>query len=253
MSPLGQASKVTARAAAPDPAVPFDTHAVSLEYALLGPRVYTHGSSMIEGMLAALRARVPDLDDCGAVIKKFKVIKQFDTLSRAEAMSRVDAARHPRAAEAAARLDVDVNGEKLTSLLFPTAAPARGRLPDYDPNGYLAALTPAADGRPDGGRFQDVEDFIDLIRALNECNRQHTVASFPSADWSKRVRWGYIEQLRILSSDRARAVESVEFGAPQIVDIDAKRRFEIKDGLLRDRENSYPFRICFFIERPDGD
>lgn len=248
---LGQASKVTTRPAAPDPAVPFATSALDLEYPLLGPRTYTHGSSMLEGMLAAVRTIVPDLDSSDAVIRQFKVIRQFDTLARAEAMASADATHHLRIRDAVARLDVRVGNERLTSLLFPKPEPAKGRLADYDPDGYLAAIGPASATAPAWGQFADVTDFIELVRGLNECNRQLTVASFPTAGWSKRVRWAYIQGLPVLGAEACRTIRLVTYTYPETVDLGHRQRFEIKTGKLIGDEARHTFKICFFIELPE--
>ena len=247
---LGRKSKITASPVAADETLPFETHALDLAYPLLGPRPYSHGSSMIEGMLAALALVVPDLDRSGAVIRQFKVIRQFSTLSRAEAMTTAHALKHPRLKQAVARLDIEAHGERLTSLLFERPDPALGRLPDYDPDGYLAEVYPARDGRLAGGRFDGLTDFVDLIRGLNECNRQLTVASFPHKDWSRRVRWAYIQNMPILSSDECASLETVSYTEPEAIDI-GRQRFEIKHGTLAGGGREWGFDICFFIELPE--
>lgn len=251
--PLGKISKIAATPAAPDPTVPFETSALDLSYPLLGARAYTHGSSMLEGMLAAMRLQVPNLETTGAVIRQFKVIRQFDTLSRAESMKSVNVPNHPHVRDAVARLDVSVSGERLTSLLFARPGEPNGRLSDYDPDGYLEEIGTSSEGAVAWGRFQDVADFIDLVRALNECNRQHTVRSFPSEDWSKRVRWAYIQGLAVLSDAQSQNIHMVRYTDPETVDLGQRRRFEIKTGELIGDDACFAFKICFFIEKPEGD
>jgi hypothetical protein len=246
---LGLSSKARCLPALPSDDCPFPTAAVDLEYPLLGPRAYAHGSSMLQGMLEAVRLREPNYEAPHGKIREFKVIRQFDTLSRAEVMASSDVTKHPRLRQAAARLDVDVEGRRLTSLLFPRPAAALGRLTDYDPAGYLGELTIGPPGSPCAGEFSGVSDFVDLIRGLNECNRQATVASFPNASWSKRVRWAYIQDLAILPAAVCAQLERVEFSAPQALDL-GKHRFEIKQGRLIGAGTAYDFTICFFIELP---
>jgi hypothetical protein len=113
----------------------------------------------------------------------------------------------------------------------------------------LGPLTIGTPGSPCAGEFAGVTDFIDLIRGLNECNRQATVASFPNANWSKRVRWAYIQDLAILPATVCAQIESVEFSAPQAIDL-GKHRFEIKQGRLSGAGATYDFTICFFVELP---
>lgn len=249
---LGAVGKVRTRPAAPEAGLAFEAKALCLEYPLLGPRQYTHGSSMFQGMMESLRLLEPELEDKGAVINEFKVIRQFNTLSRAEAMETKNVGMHPRLGEAVARMDLTVAGRCLTSLLFQRSEPALGRLPEYDPAGYIASLDATALDGPCGGRLHRIHDMVDLVRGVNECNRQLTVKSFPSLAWSPRVRWAFVNDFPLLSSRACAEIDLVLFAPPKTVDV-GRHRFEIKQGWLKGATREYPFSICFFIELPQGD
>lgn len=241
---LGSISKVKVIPVSMNPEFPYERGVVDVDFPLLGAREYSHGSSMLEGMLASLRELVPGLDR-GGVIRRFKIVRQFDTLARVVSMERSKARTHPRLKECAARLDLDINGQELTSLLFPRSAPPQGRLPEYDPGHFIAALTPDTNG----GHLKGVVDFIDLFRAINECNRQLTLSHFPTPDWSNRVRLAYFEDLDVLSNEMCAAVTRITFSSPEVVEL-GNHRFEIKRGSLEADDFMKNFSVCFFIELP---
>jgi hypothetical protein len=230
----------------------FEANALELSYLFLGHRNYAHGSSMLEGMLHCAKLFYPTINDNSIKIRQFKVIKQFATLSRAETMRYEDVLRHPRLRQAAARLDLEVGKERLTSLLFPTHSPIPGRLSEYNAGDYVGELEKEQNGKSFGSLVK-IKDYVDLIRGINECNRQSTVLSFPNPEWSKRVRWAFICNIPILSAQDCARVTRVSFEPKDVVDI-GHHRFEIKIGRFEELGSESDFEICFFIELPrDGD
>lgn len=222
--------------------------ALDLSYPLLGHREYAHGSSMFEGMLAVLTDAEPELAAGKGMIRRFKVVRSFDTLATVVALETSAAVKHPRLKEIAARMDVEIDGRRLTSLLFPREESATGRLREYDPAWFLAEM----DYGGQGGTVRRVADMVDLFRAVNECNRLLTLDSFPSPDWSPRVRFAYFENFPVLDPEACATVERVGFSSAEIVDL-ANHRFEIKRGELRSASGVMEFTICFFVELPGGD
>jgi len=228
----------------------FEISSVELEYPYLGHRDYTHGSSMLEGMLKAIEVMEPNLVSKGAIIKNYKVINQFSNLSRAEAMRTSDVAKHPSLGEAKARLDLVVDGNQFTSLLFSIDKPITWRLDEYSAGDYVEHVE-WLDDNLSFGRMIRITDFIDLIRGVNECNRQLTVNSFPDANWSSRVRWAYIKKLALFSSKQCSEFTRVNFERSATVDM-RNHRFEIRKGQLVSPNLTSEFEICFFIELPQA-
>lgn len=251
METLGRQSKIVSRPVPVPEDLPFEADAVEMEYPFLGHRQYTHGSSMLEGMLRVLRQFRPALLEENARIKQFKVMRPFADHSRAEGMLTRDVAQHPRLGKAVARLDVEAGSERLTSLLFPTESPITWRLGEYNAANYVEKVYPDPSEGDPWGRLIRVKDYIDLIRGINEVNRQLTVQGFPDPNWSKTVRWAYICNIPILSDHACTEMERVSFQKKNLVDL-GNHRFEIKSGRLEGRESIFLFEICFFIELPAG-
>ena len=245
---LGPPSKVVCRAAATRDDIPFEAAALELEYPFLGHRPYAHGSSMLEGMLRALTRFRPRVLEEAPQIRQFKVIRPFASYSMAEAMRTEDVGRHPRLARAAARLDVNAGPEQLTSLLFPTHSPIATRLMEYNAADYVEGVFTGENGTS-WGHLIRVRDYIDLIRGINEVNRQLTVNGFPDPDWSKVVRWAYLRHLPIFDDRDCATMEKVSYRVTDVVDV-GNHRFEIKEGILEGGFGRFSFEICFFIELP---
>lgn len=244
---LGAASKVRATPLEGSPEFAFERGSISLEFPLLGAREYSHGSSMFEGMLASLRLLEPTLDDEG-MVKRFKIVREFDSCARVVSMRRAEANRHPRLKEMAARLDLSVGGRDSTSLLFPVPKPPLGQLADYDPGLFIDSLDTASSS----ARIHDITDYVDLFRAINECNRLLTLNGFPESDWSRRVRLAYFEELPVLPESVCRTVSRVRFSETLPVEV-GTHRFEIKQGFIEGDGFVRNFTICFFIELPGRD
>ena len=232
----------------PEDSIGVSEAALKMEYPYLGHRDYTHGSSMIEGMLKSIHMAHPYNNSSIAEIRQFRIIQQFASHSTAESMKTENANKHPRLGEALARLDMLINDEKYTSLLFSSNIPINWRLSEYNAADYILDVN-CINGEESFGRLQNVSDFVDLIRGVNEINRQLTVNSFLKESWSQRVRWAYIKKFPFLSDEEAVKVVKVSFGRPKIVDL-KKHRFEIKEGALEGKGMKHVFQICFFIELP---
>jgi hypothetical protein len=243
---LNETSKITHSSVDVSDDLKFEATALNLSYLFLGHRDYTHGSSMLEGMLLCAGLLRPTLTKEKVIVRQFKVIKQFDTKSRAEAMSSANTKKHPRLKATVARLDLDIEGERITVLLFPTEETIEGRLVEYSAGDYVAELEFNSEGAS-YGNLHRVKDYIDLIRGLNEINRQITVMSFSNPEWSKRVRWAYIRDIPYLLNDKCSQVKRVSYEITDNVDL-GEHRFEIKKGRFEDLD--IEFQICFFIELP---
>ncbi|WP_022668276.1 hypothetical protein [Desulfospira joergensenii] len=237
---------VESKSPIPEDSIGVSEAALKMAYPYLGHRDYTHGSSMIEGMLKSIHMAHPYKDSSTAQIRQFRIIRQFANHATAESMKTENASRHPRLGEAQARLDMQINGEKYTSLLFSSMDPINWRLPEYNAADYVREVS-CVNEKNSFGRLQNINDFVDLIRGVNEINRQLTVSCFPEESWSKRVRWAYIKKFPFLSDDEVLKAEKVSFGAPKIVDL-KNHRFEIKEAELEGKELKHFFQICFFIE-----
>lgn len=245
---IGPKSKIKSRLVAIPYTIGFEAFALELYYPFLGHRDYAHGSSMLEGMLGAVKLMEPDIVEHGAVIRQFKVISQCDSLARAEAMLTSDAAKHPFLGDAKARLDLTLNDKKITSLLFAIDKPIGWRLKEYLAGDYVEYVK-WVDNDLSYGIIKRIADYIDLIRAINECNRQLTVKSFPTPEWSNCVRWAYLINMPLLTDQQCSEITKVTFARAETIDV-GNHRFEVKIGQLDGPASYFEFEICFFIELP---
>jgi hypothetical protein len=226
----------------------YEVKSLNLNYFYLGHRDYAHGSSMLEGMLKTL-ALFENLDDFE--ILNFRVIKQFSNLSYTEAFLEDNLKFHPNKKQAVARLRISNGKQNYICLLFPKNEKINERLTDYKSPDYIKSIKIIDKGKSQA-TFQNINDFIDLIRALNEGNRQITLEEVESDEWKKKIRWAYIENLKIISDMDCRNFNSVEYtdySEQQISD----KKFVIKNGLLISEKMKIKFKICFFIQVPNYD
>jgi len=223
---------------------------LDINYPYLGHRSYADGPSMLDGLLRCARIFNPAVGKEPTTIKLFKIIKGFDTLSTAVALSHQEAQKHPRLKEAVARLDLDVAGERITSLLFQrTDAAITERNAEYDARNYVANIS-MSDSGASTGRMKHIVSFIDLIRGIDECNRQATVARIAPPAMAPSVRWAYITDLRLFSDEESRSISNVAFTFMNEV-ILGTHRFEIKKGRFSEHGPALDFTICFFMRLPD--
>ena len=95
-----------------------DFKTLDLNYPYLGHRSYADGPTMLDGMIKCAKIFNPSVGQELTTIKLFKIIKSFNNLSTAVSLSHHEAQKHPKLKEAGARLDLDIAGERITSLLF---------------------------------------------------------------------------------------------------------------------------------------
>lgn len=221
---------------------------LDLDYPLLGTREYAHGSSMFEGMVASLLHLEPGLDGMETLVRRYKIVRSSSHLSRAVAMETAKAKKHPDLKNILARMDIVVGQRELSCLLFPRSEVPQSRLFEYNPAGFIDSL----DDDRSIGELNRMKDFVDLFRAINECNRLLTIRSFPFPEWSKRVRLAYIENLPLLSASVCASVRRVRFIPSETLDL-GNHRFVIKKGTLEFPGGEREFSICFFIELPVGE
>ena len=229
---------------------PFMYQELALSYPLLGKREYSHGSSMFEGMFCALKEFIPNFDAQSKYIKMFKVIREFSSESIACAMPRVKARDFLNVGEAVARLDLNISDEEYTCLLFQNDKEVVDRLTSYNASDYVQKIF-----TDDGNGFGDIykiDDYVDLLRAVNESNRQLTVNSFPFLEWSKRVRWAYLSDFEMPPLEELHDISQVKFEPYDLIDM-GQNRFEVKRGFLVTSKATYSFLICFFIALPSVD
>lgn len=229
----------------------FESASLLLDYPLLGHRQYVHGSSMLEGMMNSIIEFTSESAVFEGRIKQFKIIHNVETSAVAVAMRRKDALRHPTLGDALARLDLDIGSDEYTSLLFPHGKIIHRKLAGYDAADYVTCVHENGDGAT-VGEVCRLRDYVDLVRAINECNRQATVAGFPHADWSKRVRWAYLSNMPMVKNELVHHINMIIFRLAETVDL-GKHRFEIKDGFFNEVGASPDFKICFFIELPENE
>lgn len=216
----------------------------SLEYKFLGHRQYTHGSSMLEGMLKTIfRFKKKH----NSKILEFKVIKQFNQFSYTEAFEEKYLSFHPNVKKAVAILTVRLNKTKYICLLFKKKDKIKQRLNSYRSQNYIKKIDIYKNKSK--AYFKNIKDYIDLVRAINEGNRQITIEEMPNDSWKKKIRWAYIQNLEIIKNNICRQYKSVTYNVDKDIQI-GKKRFVIKNGKLISKNRKLSFKICFYIQIP---
>lgn len=220
-----------------------ETKHLELEYPYLGHRNYAHGSSMLKGMLDCARLYSSRVDSAGTIIRNFKIIRGFSSLSRAEAMPHAKAQAHPQLMDCTARLDLLVGEEYISVLLFPRDEAISRRDSEYDSRTYVSSLSVNSTDCAEGV-MQNINGFIDLIRGINEVNRQATMSRINPPAIGSSLRWAYITDLPLISDEKACDVKQVTFKL-LITQVVGKMRFEIKEGSFPELGSEYDHQICF--------
>lgn len=216
----------------------------ALEYKFLGHRQYTHGSSMFEGMLKTIFRFEKK---CKSKIIEFKVVKQFNQFSYTEAFEEKYLSFHPNVKKAVAVLVVRLNKKKYVCLLFKKKDKIKQRLNNYRSQNYIKKIDTYKNKSK--AYFKNIQDYIDLIRAINEGNRQITLAEMPNDRWKKKIRWAYIQNLEVIKDNFCRQYKSVIYNIEKDIQL-GKKRFVIKKGKLISKNRIINFKICFFIQIP---
>lgn len=222
----------------------YPVKSCALEYKYLGHRNYTHGSSMLEGMIKTIM-RFKHKENLK--IFEFKVIKQFNNFSYTEAFDERHIKRHPGLKKAVAILILGSNKKKYACLLFKQKEKIKQRLDQYRSQNYIRAIH--AHKNKSIAKFKNISDFIDLVRAINEGNRQLTLKEMPDDSWRKKIRWAYIHNLDIVKNSICKNFTSVIFVVDQDIQL-GNKRFVIKKGKIISKKKSIKFKICFYIQAP---
>lgn len=215
-----------------------------LQYKFLGHRNYTHGSSMLEGMIKTIQ-KFQDLKKIK--IFEFKLIKQFNNLSLTEAFEVKYLKIHPNTKKAVAILIAGNQKKKYVCLLFKKKEKIKQRLIKYNSQNYIEHIDVSK--KTTTARFKNITDFIDLIRAINEGNRQITLKEMPNNLWRKKIRWAFINNLDVIQDSICKNFTLAEYVVDQDVQV-GKKRFVIKNGKIFSKKKNIKFKICFFIKAP---
>ncbi len=219
---------------------------VDLKFQYLGHRDYVHGSSMLEGMLKSVSLFLGYRISSGSKIKSFRIIKEFNFHARAVSMRTEDCHNYPLLDKATARLDIEIDRERYTSLLIPEPAQkVTDRLSSYDAGVYVESIKIFNDGMS-CAKLLNMNNLIDLMRGIVEANRQITIKEYISKDFVK-MRWGYVTDFQIPSEEEIRRVKSVKF-SPRFVMSKNDHIFALKKVHIDDLGDVFNFDICFFIQ-----
>ena len=222
----------------------YPVKSCALEYKYLGHRNYAHGSSMLEGMIKTIMKLKPKEN---LKIFEFKIIKQFNNFSYTEAFEERHMKTHPSLKKAVAILILGNNKKKFVCLLFKQKEKIKQRLDQYKSQNYIRAINTYKNKSI--AKFKNVSDFIDLVRAINEGNRQLTLKEMPNNSWRKKIRWAYIHNLDIVKNSICKNFTSVIFLVDQDIQL-GNKRFVIKKGKIISKNKSIKFKICFYIQAP---
>lgn len=218
------------------------------KFTFLGHRDYVHGSSMLDVLLEMFKARYPEAVSDTAVIKSFRIIQEFSTGATAHVMPTAEVRGNPLVKDAVARLDLinDVHGvkEQWSGLLLadPDMA-ALGRRDDYDSRDYVARIQPL-DGF-DRVECANVQNRIDLIRAIIEGMLQIERRDHGVDVAITRMRWGYLSGFRLLSDAAAAQVKAFTLSTARIIDAPGQE-FSIRDIALAGADIGADAQMCFF-------
>lgn len=223
----------------------LDTKTGRAEFTFLGHRDYVHGSSMLDVLLEMFKARHPQAVSDTAVIKSFRIIQEFATGATAHVMPTAEVRGHALLKDAVARLDLVNGGEKWTGFLVADPdVVGLGRNDDYDSRDYVARVEPL-DGGGDRVYCANVENRIDLIRAIIEGMLQIEWRDHGEDAPITRMRWGYLSGFRLLPDAVAAEVKAFTLSPARIIDTPGQE-FSIRKIALQGADGGEDAEMCFF-------
>jgi len=200
---------------------------------------------MLDSLLDATRPLLNGASLDNGKIRSFRVIREIAHHGVTHAMPTRDAHGFRDSDAAAARLDIEVEDEKLTAFLIADeTSPVTETRGDYEAGDYVAAYDPGEDQSYEV-RPQNVETRIDLMRAIIEAMRQIELRE--RGDTIATQRWGYITDFPLISDEVSSLAGGFSISASKFVKAEGAKRFSIRNIMLNGYDGKLP-QMCFFVE-----
>ena len=218
----------------------------NFECPLLGHRYYTHGSSMIDGLIKSACLFI-GCNHEKIFINSFKIIKEFSSFFYIDFMNKDSIKEYVKPSKVKAKIEIQNDNITYIGFVYESDKEITNIIKDYNSAEYVYNVSSQVNNQI--GYFKHVHDNIDLIRALNEVNRQITIDNIENETLKKQVRWAYIENFQLINFKGSQIPHSIKYQKINEVTI-GQHKFEIKKGsIFTDKECLISsFDICFFIQ-----